>query len=38
MNNFDVENMLDSKDLSCVELDEDNRKLYYSENNELFEY
>ncbi len=32
------ENMFESKDISCVGVNEDSTKIYYSETNEIFEY
>ena len=38
MDDFKEEIMFESKDISCVQVNEDNTKLYYSEAIELFEY
>jgi len=38
MDDFEQKEMFESKGISCVQVNEDNTKLYYSEANELFEY
>ena len=38
MDDLKQEIMFELKDISCVQVNEDNTKLYYSEAIELFEY